>query len=101
MNRARIYVHGVLAGFLEKGGNAYRIEYLPSYRGESISLTLPLQEEPYVFDHFPSFFEGLLPEGLLLEGLLRNCKLDEKDYFGQILAVGHDLVGSVTIEEEQ
>ncbi|MBS0185492.1 MAG: HipA N-terminal domain-containing protein [Proteobacteria bacterium] len=101
MNSARIYVHGILAAFLEKERNAYRIEYLSSYRGEPISLTLPIREEPYVFDHFPSFFEGLLPEGLLLEGLLRNCKLDEKDYFGQILAVGQDLVGSVTIEKDR
>ncbi len=101
MNKARIYVHGIFAGFLEEEKGIYRVSYLPSYRGEPISLTLPIQEESYVFNHFPPFFEGLLPEGLLLEGLLRNRKLDQKDYLGQIFAVGHDLVGAVTVENDQ
>ena len=99
MRKARIYVHGVLAGYLEEQENVYKVEYLPSYAGAPISLTLPIQNDPYIFNHFPAFFEGLLPEGLLLVGLLRNRKLSQKDYFGQILAVGGDLIGSVTVEE--
>ncbi len=43
--------------------------------------------------------EGLLPEGEMLGGLLRQLKIDAKDLFSQLMAVGRDLVGAVTVEE--
>jgi serine/threonine-protein kinase HipA len=49
-----------------------------------------------VFDTFPPFFEGLLPEGMMLEGLLRRLKIDRNDFFAQLAATGEDLVGAVT-----
>ncbi|RYW70038.1 toxin HipA, partial [Legionella pneumophila] len=41
----------------------------------------------------------LLPEGIMLEALLRKYKIDKNDYFGQLIIVGQDVVGAVTIEE--
>ena len=35
----------------------------------------------------------------MLEGLLKQIKIDKNDYFGQLLAVGGDLVGAVTVKE--
>lgn len=81
---------------LDTGG--FEFEYLPGYTGLAVSLTLPLRSEVYRFKEFPAFFEGLLPEGPQLEALLRTAKLDRKDYFGQLLQVGGDLVGSVTVQ---
>lgn len=81
---------------LEKG---FEISYFPTYSGQPFSLTLPLIKEKYVFESFPAFFDGLLPEGIMLEVLLRKSKLDADDFFGQLLAVGSDLVGAVTVEE--
>ena len=81
---------------LEKG---FEISYFPTYSGQPISLTLPLIKEKYTFNSFPAFFDGLLPEGIMLEVLLKKFKLDTDDYFGQLLIVGSDLVGSVTVEE--
>jgi len=37
-------------------------------------------EKEFVFDRFPPFFDGLLPEGLLLEGLLKLRKINKFDY---------------------
>jgi HipA-like protein len=34
-----------------------------------------------------------------LEAFLRRTKIDRRDYFGQLLAAGHDLVGAVTAEK--
>ena len=56
-----------------------------------------MRDEPYQFDGFPPFFDGLLPEGAQLEALLRQQKLDRDDGFGQLLTVGGDLVGAVTV----
>lgn len=99
MREANVSQQGVLAGILRKldtGG--FEFEYLPGYAGLAISLTLPVRSGVYRFPEFPAFFEGLLPEGPQLEALLRKCKLDQKDYFGQLLQVGNDVVGSVTVQ---
>jgi serine/threonine-protein kinase HipA len=52
----------------------------------------------YYFNVFPPFFDGLLPEGFNLDALCRNLKIDIDDSFSQLLAVGKDGVGSITVE---
>ncbi len=100
MRKALIKVHDRPAGILEEQAKeAYCLRYLEDYQGPPISLTLPLSQRVYFFATFPPFFEGLLPEGIQLEGLLRAHKIDAEDYFSQLLAVGDDLVGAVTLEE--
>jgi serine/threonine-protein kinase HipA len=100
MRKAEIYQQGKLAGILEElDQNRYRFNYASGYRGQPISLALPVREASYEFDGFPPVFEGLLPEGLHLEALLRQCKIDQQDMFKQLLAVGGDVVGSLTVKE--
>lgn len=100
MRKARVYVSGVYAGLLaELDNNHYQFSYDPDYQGAPVSLTMPVREKNFAYSQFPPFFEGLLPEGLMLDALLRKHKLDKTDYFGQLIQVGHDVVGCVTIEE--
>ena len=102
MRRAIVRVNNMRAGILEElGGGKYRFDYESDYVGAPVSLTMPIKNQQYEFHVFPPFFEGLLPEGALLEGLLRKCKLDKNDYFGQLLQVGSDVVGAVSVEEMQ
>jgi serine/threonine-protein kinase HipA len=100
MRKANISVNGIKAGILEelKDGK-YQFTYFDDYHGAPVSLTMPLTNKVYSFNIFPPFFEGLLPEGVMLEALLRKYKIDRNDYFGQLIIVGHDVVGAVTIEE--
>lgn len=97
--KALIKQHGTPAATLEEKDNSWRISYLPDYNGSTISLTLPTSTNEYDFDGFPSFLEGLLPEGLQLDMLLRKHKIDSHDLFSQLIAVGGDLVGSLTVVE--
>lgn len=101
MKTARIYVNGIEAGTLSEldFGKKYRFEYKESYKGSPVSLTLPTSQSAYEFDSFPPFFDGLLPEGYQLDGLLKFAKIDRNDLFAQLLAVGDDLVGNVTVRE--
>ncbi len=100
MRKAKVFVNHTPAGVLEELGlNKFRFSYESDYKGLPISLTMPVSQLVYEFENFPPFFEGLLPEGILLEALLRRYKLDQKDYFGQLLKVGSDLVGAVSVEE--
>jgi len=96
--RAEVYQQGQLAGYLEeRGGGSWQFSYLPEYEGLAVSLTMPKQTEPYRFGTFPPLFDGLLPEGLQLEALLRKHKIDRNDCFGQLMIVGEDLVGSLSV----
>lgn len=101
MRRARIFMHGHLAGILEERevNREYRFIYADGYHGPPISITMPTGKRIYDFSGFPTFFDGLLPEGEMLEGLLRQRKIDRRDCFAQLMAVGGDMVGAVTAEE--
>jgi serine/threonine-protein kinase HipA len=101
MRKAKVYMHGLSAGVLEEidFNKHYRFVYDEGYEGEPVSLTMPVEKKLFEFNMFPPFFDGLLPEGIMLEGLLRQKKIDKNDYFSQLAAVGSDLVGAVTVEE--
>jgi serine/threonine-protein kinase HipA len=100
MRKAKIYVKGVEAGILTElqQGKEYLFEYLDAYEGLEVSRTMPKNVKVYKFDKFPPFFEGLLPEGIQLDGLLKIKKIDRNDYFSQLIAVGDDMVGIVTVK---
>jgi serine/threonine-protein kinase HipA len=101
MRKAKIYVKGIEAGTLTEllQGKDYLIEYLDGYEGLEISRTMPRNVKVYKFDKFPPFFDGLLPEGIQLDGLLKIKKIDINDHFSQLVAVGDDMVGVVTVKE--
>lgn len=100
MRKAIILVHNKRAGILsENATGGYEFFYDDNYEGEPVSLTMPLHTKTYSFAKFPSFFEGLLPEGIMLEGLLKIGKIDKNDFFAQLIATGNDLVGAVTVKE--
>ena len=101
MRKAEIFMQGVAAGVLEEAAavGAFRFKYHPEYAGPPISLSMPLATKIFEFDGFPPFFDGLLPEGVMLESLLKKRKLDRHDYFGQLVILGADLVGAITVVE--
>ena len=99
MRIAQIYQQDVRAGVLEAlDSGGYRFTYEAGYNGEPVSLTMPMHQRVWEFSQFPPPFEGLLPEGVQLDALLRRRKLDKADLFGQLLAVGEDVVGSLQIK---
>jgi len=101
MKKAKVFVKGVEAGTLTelKRSADYQFEYLNNYDGLQISLTMPTNVKLYKFNKFPPFFDGLLPEGIQLEGLLKIRKIDKNDLMSQLIAVGEDLIGVITVKE--
>ena len=101
MRRAKIFVNGVPAGILEEHlpGLSYTFRYDDDYSGQAVSLTMPTSAKEYSFHSFPPFFDGLLPEGFQLDALVRQKKIDRNDFFSQLLAVGDELVGCITVKE--
>jgi serine/threonine-protein kinase HipA len=103
MRTAKVFVCGIEAGYLSEVlfEKEYRFEYSADYSGYPVSLTMPVNRKVFVFNSFPPFFDGLLPEGNQLEGLLKQGKVDRNDLFSQLLMVGNDMVGAVTVKEFQ
>jgi len=103
MRKVSVFVKGTEAGTLSelRQGKEYLFEYLDGYKGIDVSRSMPQNIKVYRFDEFPPFFDGLLPEGVQLEGLLKIKKIDKKDYLSQLIAVGDDMIGVVTVKEIQ
>lgn len=100
MRKACVSLKGIKVGILEElKHRKYKFTYFDDYHGAPVSLTMPLTNKVYDFDVFPPFFEGLLPEGIMLDALIRKYKIDKNDFLGQLIIVGQDLVGAATIEE--
>ncbi len=103
--RAFVYVYNVYAGELCETDEGYYFsydkEYLSSGDAHPVSLTLPIREESYTSKTLFSFFDGLIPEGWLLDVVSRNWKIDSKDRFALLLVACKDAIGSVSIREER
>lgn len=97
--RAKVFIDDHFAGILEEleYTKKYQFTYNPEYNDLPVSLTMPTTTRVYLYDSFPPFFDGLLPEGFMLDALLRGLKIDRADCMSQLLAVGHDMVGNVTV----
>ena len=103
MRRARILYRDRLAGWLTEDEDGYVFEYDADYlsRGgaEPVSLTLPLRAEPYNQNVLFAFFDGLIPEGWLLNITTKNWKLNPNDRMGLLIACCQDCIGAVGVVE--
>jgi len=105
MRRAKILFNDEVAGFLFENEEGYHFIYDSSYlkkeNPKPVSLTLPLSEKNYRSSILFPFFDGLIPEGWLLEVAEKNWKLNERDRMGLLLACCRDCIGSVSVIEEK
>ena len=103
MKKAKVYMYDKLAGVLTEDENGFHFgydqSYLKSESAEPISLTLPLSDKEYESNVMFPFFDGLIPEGWLLEIAQKNWKLNPRDRMEILLKTCHDCVGAVSIEE--
>ena len=103
MRRAKIYYKSTLAGILSEEENGYRFvydnEYLRQPNATPISLTMPLSQTVYESNILFPFFDGLIPEGWLLDISVKNWKLDPRDRMGLLLTCCRDCIGGVSVED--
>ena len=102
MKRAKVFLKDRLAGILIENEEGYIFQYDPEFlkseHAEAISLTLPLTERPYQDKVLFPFFDGLIPEGWLLDIAQKNWKIDLRDRMALLLACCKDCIGAVSIE---
>ena len=99
---AKVLMHGIHAGNYVQDDSGYHFTYNPNYLNMkdavAISLTLPLQEGTFDSLTMIPFFDGLIPEGWLLNIVERNWKLNSRDRMGLLLLCCKDTIGAVSIE---
>ena len=78
----------------------YDAAHLDSDGAKAISLSLTLRAQPYRDRTLFPFFDGLIPEGWLLDIAERTWKLDPRDRMGLLLSCCEDTIGAVSVRRE-
>jgi len=98
---AEVYYRNKKAGILIKTGEGYEFTYDAKYLSDpdarQISFSMPLRSEKYESARLFPFFDGLLPEGWLLDLISATAKIDKNDKFQLLLHTGRDPIGAVSI----
>jgi serine/threonine-protein kinase HipA len=104
MRSAEIFLFDRLVGRLDEtdDGNCqfvYDSAYMAREGTEPISPTMPFKEDAYWSDEMLPFFDGLIPEGWLLDIAEETWKLNPRDRFGLLLACCRSCIGAVSVRE--
>ncbi len=101
---AKVLYNGVLAARLSETDEGYLLQYDGDYLlqpdSKPISLTLLKQQEPFSSKVLFPFFDGLIPEGWLLDIAVDRWKVKASDRFELLLTTCRDTIGAVTVEPE-
>ena len=105
MKKANIMLRDKFIGVLCEDDDGYTFQYNDDYLlqndAEPISLTLPLTSDVYRDKVLFPFFDGLIPEGWLLDIAERNWKINNRDRMSLLLACCRDCIGAVSIIEQK
>lgn len=101
MKQAIVYMYNIPAGILTEDEEGYLFqydeEYLKQPEAEAVSITLPFQKEVYRSRYLFPFFDGLIPEGWLLEIAEKTWKIRERDRMSLLMICCRDCIGAVSI----
>lgn len=103
MRKAGVYYKEHFAGVLTETDEGefvftYDKEYVEHFPEQFLTFTMPVREAPYKEKRLPAFFEGLIPEGWLLDIASKNWRIDENDRMGLLLACCQNCIGAVSIK---
>ncbi|TLU82867.1 MAG: phosphatidylinositol kinase [Chlorobium sp.] len=101
MRKAEIKYLDRTAGWLIEDEEGFRFLYYKAYLefpdARPVSFSLPLQVEAYASRTMIPFFDGLIPEGWLLDIAARQWKLDPRDRMGLLMHCCRDCIGAVSV----
>lgn len=103
MRKANVYYKDLLAGILTETDEGeyifkYDDKYTENYPDQFITFSMPVSNNVYVENRLFPFFEGLIPEGWLLDIASKSWKIDKNDRMGLLLACCKNCIGAVSVE---
>ena len=78
----------------------YAESYLQDSGSVPVSISLPLQEQPFSAKQTKNYFEGLLPEGYTRRTVAQWMHVDENDYLSILHGLGRECLGAIQIRTE-
>jgi len=104
MRSAEVYRNETLAGILSETNSGYSFTYDQAYYNDNskpaISLTIPKTQISFTSDYLFPFFFNMLSEGTNRVIQSKQLKIDEKDFFGLLLATAqYDTIGAITVKQ--
>ena len=103
MRTAEIFYQDIKAGILTETDEGHFIfqydeQYVIEYPHQFLTFTMPVIKYPYHDKHLFSFFEGLIPEGWLLDVAKTHYKIKPNDRMGLLLACCQNCIGAVSVK---
>jgi serine/threonine-protein kinase HipA len=103
MRKAVVYYKDAVAGLLvetDEGDYTFQYQdaYVKAYPEQFITFDMPVRFEKYSDRRLFPFFEGLIPEGWLLDIASKNWKLNPNDRMGLLLACCQNCIGAVSVQ---
>ncbi len=74
---------------------SYSKEYMARSDSRAISISLPIQDEPFSHERTKIFFDGLLPEGFMRKSIATNMHFDENDFLSILYYLGKECIGAI------
>ncbi|MEJ0029522.1 MAG: HipA N-terminal domain-containing protein [Bacteroidota bacterium] len=103
MRQGEVFYNDVLAGTLTETDDGeytfvYNVNYIQQHPDQFITFTMPVREKPYSEKRLFPFFDGLIPEGWLLDIASKSWKINLNDRMGLLLACCQNCIGAVDVK---
>lgn len=103
MRQGKVFYDSVFAGIIaETDDGEYTFSYDPfyiqAYPQQFLTFSMPVTAKVYREKRLFPFFEGLIPEGWLLDIASDRWSINKNDRMGLLLACCKNCIGSVSVE---
>ena len=103
MRQGKVFYKDYLAGIITETDEGeyifqYDHQFVKDHTNEFITFSMPVTNKPYKEKRLFSFFDGLIPEGWLLDIASKNWKINKNDRMGLLLACCKNCIGAVSVE---
>lgn len=102
MRKGIVKYNNLVAGILTEEDSGtylfqYDKEYVALYPNQFICFEMPVTTRPYRSKRLFPFFDGLIPEGWLLNIAAESWKINKNDRMGLLLACCQNAIGAVSV----
>ena len=102
MRQGIVKYNNIKAGLLTEDDNGeylfvYDEHYVKNHPHQFISFQMPVSSNPYRSVRLFPFFDGLIPEGWLLNIVAESWRINRNDRMGLLLACCQNAIGAVSI----
>jgi serine/threonine-protein kinase HipA len=102
MRQGRVFYKNHFAGLITETDQGdylftYDQQYVKEHPNDFLTFTMPVSEKPYTEKRLFPFFDGLIPEGWLLDIASENWKINKNDRMALLLACCQNCIGAVSV----